>query len=113
MTHIDLFIQNLGWTARVRVDGQTYSVLGEPDISLGVIPANQTSVSFTATQTIFNHQAGPVAITLAFISPIAVSDPFAHRSPSLFAQWLLMPAIRLCAPVYTLFISICQRNLTR
>ena len=69
----DWYSQTLGWTARVRVDGTTYSVLGEPD--LGMIPANQTSVTFTATQTIFNHQAGPVAITVNFISPINVSSP--------------------------------------
>lgn len=70
--------QNLGWSMLVRVDGATYSVIGNP-LNLKLSTPKQLSASFTATQTIVNYQAGPVGVTVTFLSPISVSSDCLKR----------------------------------
>lgn len=66
------YLQVTGWYASVTVDNTTYRVMG--DAPVPAIPtANQTSVEFTATQTNFVMQAGPVIVNASFLSPIEVS----------------------------------------
>ena len=61
----------MGWVGKIRVDGQTYSWLGQDSASDG--PANVTDVRITPTTTIFVMEAGKMNITVSFLSPIEVS----------------------------------------
>lgn len=54
------------------VDGKGYRLMGSGAVP-NVTAANQTSVEFTPTRTTFNLTAGPMNISLSFISPIEVS----------------------------------------
>ncbi|KAI0829800.1 DUF1793-domain-containing protein [Trametes gibbosa] len=74
----------LGWAGKIRVDGVTYSWMGDdmPPAS----GANVTNVQVTPTRSIFVMQAGPMNVTITFLSPIEPSDwvlqsvPFSYVS---------------------------------
>ncbi|KAI9067371.1 hypothetical protein FKP32DRAFT_1563883 [Trametes sanguinea] len=74
----------LGWAGKVRIDNQTYAWMGQDDSPR--MPANITNVQVTSTRSIFNMQAGPMNITVTFLSPIEPSDwvlqslPFSYVS---------------------------------
>ncbi|CCM02776.1 uncharacterized protein FIBRA_04884 [Fibroporia radiculosa] len=63
---------NLGWVGHIRVDGTTYRWLGAA--TYASTTANLTSFEVTPTRTIFNVQAGPMDVTVTFLSPIEPSD---------------------------------------
>ncbi|TBU41779.1 hypothetical protein BD309DRAFT_964560 [Dichomitus squalens] len=74
----------IGWAGKIRVDGTTYKWLGnDPN---GGAPANVTNVQFTPTRTIFVMQAGPMNLTVTFLTPIEPDDwvkqsiPFSYIS---------------------------------
>ena len=56
----------------VRVDGLTYSFLGDvaPGLRNGTV--NSTSITITPTQTVVAAQAGPMQVNLTFLNPIEV-----------------------------------------
>ena len=67
--------KTIHWTGLVRVDeNTTYGWLGDlqntilPDINRTIL----TSMRITPTRTIFNITAGPVDLTVTFLSPIEV-----------------------------------------
>jgi hypothetical protein len=67
--------QILGWAVFVRVDGLTYSFLGDE----GLVPGgplngtvNFTNIVVTPTQTVIAAQAGPMQVNLTFLNPIEV-----------------------------------------
>ncbi|KAJ6563311.1 DUF1793-domain-containing protein [Mycena vulgaris] len=63
--------QIMAWAGFVKVDGQIYSFLGAasvPDVS--VKQATQKSFQFTSTRSIFMLSAGPVDLTVTFLSPV-------------------------------------------
>ncbi|KAH9920686.1 uncharacterized protein B0H18DRAFT_1213278 [Fomitopsis serialis] len=61
----------LGWIGYLRVDGSTYSLLGSSAyISAGFVVETQ----LTPTRTIQIIEAGPMNVTLTFLSPIDPSD---------------------------------------
>ena len=64
--------QILGWSVLVRVDGLTYSLLGDvlPNLYNGTV--NFTSIAITPTQTVFAARAGPMQVNLTFLNPIEV-----------------------------------------
>ena len=64
--------QILGWSALVRVDGLTYSILGDipPNLHNGTV--NTTNIVITPTQTVVTAQAGPMQVNLTFLNPIEV-----------------------------------------
>jgi Domain of unknown function (DUF5127) len=64
--------QILGWSVLVRVDGLTYSFLGDvlPNLYNGTV--NFTSIAITPTQTVFTARAGPMQVNLTFLNPIEV-----------------------------------------
>ncbi|TFY64799.1 hypothetical protein EVJ58_g2384 [Rhodofomes roseus] len=67
----------LGWVGLIRVDGNTYRWLGNNfDLtgSVGAAGCNVTYTEVTPTRTIQTVQAGPVNLTLTFLSPIEPSD---------------------------------------
>ncbi|ETW83902.1 hypothetical protein HETIRDRAFT_449514 [Heterobasidion irregulare TC 32-1] len=63
----------MGWAGYVKVDGTAYNFLGAPVVS-GASKAVQKSLTFTATQSIFVMTAGPVDLTVTFLSPVEPND---------------------------------------
>lgn len=59
----------LGWTGLARIDGITYSWLGDAQ---DVLTSNVTNVNITATRTTFTLEAGPLELVVTFLSPIEV-----------------------------------------
>lgn len=77
----------VGWAGFVRVDTTTYSFLGLPAVPGATFAkAVQKSAKFTATQSVFVLQAGPVDLTVTFLSPVEPKDllkqslPFSYLS---------------------------------
>ncbi|KAJ7636292.1 hypothetical protein FB45DRAFT_1055754 [Roridomyces roridus] len=76
------------WTGFVSVDGQQYKFLGGAGV--GDVPfttATQKSFNFTSTQSIFVLSAGPVDLTVTFLSPVEtdlvkLSIPLAYMDVS-------------------------------
>ena len=72
----------MGWAGKIRVDGQAYAWMGNDRI-----PANQstvTNVQFTPTRSIYVMTAGPMNITITFLSPIEVSQ---YPSERVVSPW--------------------------
>ncbi|KAF9268096.1 DUF1793-domain-containing protein [Marasmius fiardii PR-910] len=79
--------RTLGWAGFVRVDGKAYSYLGDPQTNGSPFEkATQKSFEFTSTQSTFVLSAGPVDLTVKFLSPVEPSDlarqslPFSYLS---------------------------------
>ncbi|KAG2042315.1 hypothetical protein BDR03DRAFT_1006723 [Suillus americanus] len=70
----------LGWAGYIRVDGATYTFLGDP-VAAGAISAVQKSIEFTSTQSIFVMTAGPVDINVNFLSPVEPTDLLKQSIP--------------------------------
>ncbi|KIK64768.1 hypothetical protein GYMLUDRAFT_240730 [Collybiopsis luxurians FD-317 M1] len=65
----------VGWAGFVKVDGVSYSFLGNPVVSgAAFTKATQLSAQFTSTQSIFVFAAGPIQLTVTFLSPIEPTD---------------------------------------
>lgn len=76
-----------GWYCHVQVDGVPYRLMGDSIISISNT-SRQSPVQITPTQTIIEVEAGPVNVTMTFLSPIAVRPfyylrraPTAHNNP--------------------------------
>ena len=55
------------------VDGEAYNFLGAPSVpNTDFSAAVQRGLQWTATQSVFNLSAGPVDLTVTFLSPIEV-----------------------------------------
>ena len=61
----------MGWAGRIRVDGTTYQWMGH-DASGVSGNANVTNIQITPTRSIFVMQAGPMNMTITFLSPVEV-----------------------------------------
>ncbi|KAI0737544.1 DUF1793-domain-containing protein [Daedaleopsis nitida] len=65
----------LGWAGFVNVDGTSWRWMGDPIVpNTTFTNVRQTVVQLTATQTVFEMTAGPVDITVTFLSPVEPSD---------------------------------------
>ena len=75
-----LYTAVIGWAGKIRVNGTTYNWMGFNDTS---ISTNTTNVQITPTRSIFVMRAGPVNVTLTFLSPIEVRGfaTLIHLSP--------------------------------
>ncbi|PIL35870.1 hypothetical protein GSI_01530 [Ganoderma sinense ZZ0214-1] len=73
----------MGWSGKIRVNGTTYRWMG--DDATGTA-ANVTNVQITPTRSIFVMQAGPMNVTVTFLSPVEPDDwvkqsiPFSYVS---------------------------------
>ncbi|PFH52830.1 hypothetical protein AMATHDRAFT_73955 [Amanita thiersii Skay4041] len=81
--------QIVGWAGFVKVDGKAYSFLGAPNVpGASFTKAIQKSSEFTATRSTFVLSAGPVDLTVTFLSPVEPTDlvkqstPFAYMAVS-------------------------------
>lgn len=61
---------HLGWVGHVRIDGTTYKWLGSSPLAN---TTNLTAKEITPTRTILTVQAGPMDLTITFLTPIEVS----------------------------------------
>ena len=66
--------QVLGWSVLVRVDGLTYSFLGDvpPNLVNGTVNLNSTFFAIGPTYTQLSGNAGPMQVNLTFLNPIEV-----------------------------------------
>ncbi|KAI0633572.1 hypothetical protein C8Q77DRAFT_1217931 [Trametes polyzona] len=70
----------------IRIDGQTYIWTGIDHPTLGCLNASVTNTKITPTRTIFMMRAGPMNVTITYLSPIEPSDfvlqsfPFSYVS---------------------------------
>ncbi|KAH9943507.1 uncharacterized protein BXZ73DRAFT_97546 [Epithele typhae] len=65
----------LGWAGFIKVDGTAYSWMGAPSVpGASFNKATQKSLKFTSTQSIFVMSAGPVDLTVTFLSPVEPDD---------------------------------------
>ncbi|KAM5540217.1 hypothetical protein V8D89_006036 [Ganoderma adspersum] len=73
----------MGWSGKIRVNGMTYKWLGMDETGTAT---NVTNVQVTPTRTIFVMQAGPMNVTITFLSPVEPDDwvkqsiPFSYVS---------------------------------
>ncbi|KAI0347134.1 DUF1793-domain-containing protein [Trametopsis cervina] len=79
----------LGWAGYVNVDGTSYNFLGVPNVpGTNGQKAVQKSFTFTSTQSTFVMAAGPIDLTVQFLSPVEPNDlvkqslPFSYLSLS-------------------------------
>ena len=68
----------IGWSGKIRVDGTTFSWMGQDNIGNG--SATITDVQITPTRSIFSMQAGPMNITVTFLSPVEVRTQSSLRA---------------------------------
>ena len=59
----------MGWTGKIRVNGMTYKWMGMDGAGTS---ANVSNIQVTPTRTIFVMQAGPMNVTITFLSPVEV-----------------------------------------
>lgn len=65
----------LGWAGYIKVDNTVYNFLGAPSVpGTTTTKAVQKSLTFTATQSTFVLTAGPVDLTVNFLSPVEPTD---------------------------------------
>lgn len=62
--------QITGWAGLIKIDNTTYSFLGTPAGVTSYTKATQGSAQFTSTQSKFVMTAGPVDLTVTFLSPV-------------------------------------------
>ncbi|PIL35880.1 hypothetical protein GSI_01540 [Ganoderma sinense ZZ0214-1] len=73
----------MGWSGKIRVNGTTYKWMGQDTTGTA---ATVTNIQVTPTRTIFVLQAGPMNVTVTFLSPVEPSDwvkqsiPFSYVS---------------------------------
>ncbi|KAJ6569518.1 hypothetical protein B0H19DRAFT_697259 [Mycena capillaripes] len=79
--------QVTAWAGFVKVDGQSYSFLGAASVDGSPFTkATQKSFTFTSTQSIFVLSAGPVDVTVTFLSPVETSDLVKFSIPLSYMQ---------------------------
>ncbi|KZT68277.1 hypothetical protein DAEQUDRAFT_337507 [Daedalea quercina L-15889] len=68
--------QILGWICYIRVDGKTYTLFGNNNLasSYNISAGTVLETELTPTRTIQVIEAGPMNVTLTFLSPIDPSD---------------------------------------
>lgn len=65
--------QILGWAGLIRIDNaHTFKWLGDPAQPGGLNRSVLTNIQMTPTRTIMNMTAGPIDLTVTFLSPIEV-----------------------------------------
>ncbi|KAK7060514.1 hypothetical protein VNI00_001279 [Paramarasmius palmivorus] len=78
----------VGWAGFIKVDGKAYSYLGDAAAGSPFDKAKQKSSLFTSTQSTFVLSAGPVDLTVNFLSPVEPNDlakqslPFSYMALS-------------------------------
>src|SRR5579862_863360 len=91
--------QTKHWTGKeqplyglLAVDGKFYDFLGQAyDLGKDVLPAVQTGVTLTATQTNYEFLCGPVKLDFNFVSPLLMSNLDLLSSPVSYINFKITP----------------------
>ena len=102
----------MGWDAAILVDGSPYQLLGVPPGNTTLVNAIQQSFIFTPTRSTFVLRAGPVDVTMTFMSPVEVHFALSCLG-ELEANVLHLQGKRPCSPINAFLLSILQRGLSR
>lgn len=78
-----------GLAGMVRIDGTAFVFAGDPSIGDAGAPLEQTSLTLTATRSVFTLRGGGVQITLEYLSPIEPGDLERQAIPM---AWVLVTA---------------------
>ncbi|KAJ3530917.1 hypothetical protein NM688_g7646 [Phlebia brevispora] len=74
--------ENLGWAGFIRIDAKrTFIWLGSPLSPSGLNKCILTNIQITPTRTIMNMTAGPLDLTVTFLSPIEPANPVLQSLP--------------------------------
>lgn len=67
-------LQILGWICYIRVDETTYTLWGHDNLpqSIGITASSLLTTELTPTRTIQVIKAGPINVTVTFLSPVDV-----------------------------------------
>ena len=95
----------LGWQGIVMVDGVSYSWMGDDVVTQQNI-SRVTNIQITPTRTIYVMSAGPLNLTVTFLSPIEVSS-LAHGTCAAAYGISCNIAYRLRETVNALIIPLC------
>ena len=82
----------MGWSAKIRVDGATYTLMGDDGIANS--STNVTDIQITPTRSVYLMQAGPMDVNQQTGLP-----HFVHQSKSLSPGLALQyssPCLSLC-----------------
>jgi hypothetical protein len=104
--------QILGWSVLVRVDGLTYSFLGnvDPNLVNGTVNLNSTYFAIGPTYTLLSGNAGPMQVTLRFLNPIEVC---CHSFVSSMSTYRPSKARGLGQAIHPIFIHVFHRKFNR
>lgn len=94
----------MGLQGSVRVDGLTYIWTGVDNTTLGGFAANLSSIQITPTRTIFVMQAGPMNVTITYLSPIEVRECALHHLYSISETG--RSAIRLGTTIISVLLRV-------
>ena len=71
----------LGWTILAQVDSKTFTLFGAPEVITNTTAATQKSISYTATHTIAELEAGAASIVVDFFSPVSPNNHLRQSFP--------------------------------
>ena len=72
---ISPLIQHNSWVGLIQIDhARTFTWLGDPNDVSGLNRSVLTNIEITPTRTIMNMTAGPLDLSITFLSPIEVHD---------------------------------------
>jgi hypothetical protein len=101
--------QILGWSVLVRVDGLTYSFLGDVDPNLinGTVNLNSTFFAIGPTYTQLSGNAGPMQVILRFLNPIEVC---CHSFVTSMSTYQPSKARKLDQAIHPILIHVFHRK---
>ena len=99
---------NMGWAGKIRVNGTMYRWMGGDDNGT---PTNVTNIQITPTRSIFVMQAGPVNLTVTFLSPVEVRRASTSIVCRLSDHSCVSLARRLDQAVDSIFLRICGSSV--
>lgn len=82
----------------VRVDGKTYLWTGQTETTIEAFSANLSAVRITPTRTIFVLQAGPINVTITYLSPIEVRHPALNHTSHYISSSFTSHPTGYCSP---------------
>ena len=71
----------LGWIILAQIDGRTFTLFGAPNGIENTTAATQKSISYTATHTIVELDAGAASIIVDFFSPVSPNNHLRQSLP--------------------------------
>ena len=101
----------VAWAGMIRVNGTTYKWMGN-DPASNKTSAKVTNIQITPTRSIFVMEAGPMNVTVTFLSPVEVGGSAAQMtSPFSLSCAVSTIARRLGQAVNAVFVCFCGSSI--